>query len=426
MVNENAIKAKEKRWPFILLIVLCFLAYTATYVGKYSYAANINYVIDSFGVDLKAAGLVETCLFITYGAGQIVNGILCRYYNVKWSVFSGLAIVTILNFLIPFVPFYLYAVLWSVMGIGAALLWTSLVRLLSDNLPASYLDGAILVMSAPMALGTVIIYGIGAAFAQHGLDQYLFYFAGAFTGIVALLWLFLLPLTKAQTARAKVSKETPEKPKNLQSPWKAYLAFFIVVGLVSIAINLVKDGAQTWIPRVLKDSYGFSNSVSSLFTMILPLAGVLGAFIGIAIHKNIKNLIALILVFLLGGGLSLGLIYFLYADSSTLLIVSMGFLSCFMYAANNIVTNMIPLYLRDKFPSGLLAGLIDGLCYLGSAISSFGLGGIADAGGWSLVFLILWICLLSVILVSAIYLLIRAVKAKRQKANAADSSVNPN
>lgn len=406
---------KTERGPYVLLIILCFLAYTATYVGKYSYAANINYVIDSFAIGLKDAGLVETCLFVTYGAGQIVNGILCRHYDVKWSVFIGLAIIAVLNFIIPFVPFSFYALLFSIMGIGASLLWTSLVRLLSDNLPDSYLDGAILLMSAPMALGTVIIYGVGALFSNAGLDGYLFYFAGGLTAAIALLWLLSLPLTKARTASSSEGPLKQEKPSKSQSPWKAYAAFFLVIGLASIAINVVKDGTQTWASRILKDSYGFSNSISSLFTMVLPLAGVLGAFLGIAIHKKIKNLVALISLFLLGGALSLGLIYFLYADSSTLFIVSVGFLSCFMYAANNIVTNMIPLYLRDKFPSGLLAGLIDGLCYLGSAISSFGLGGIADAGGWNSAFLTLWITLLIVLSASGAYLLWTSLFKKRRK-----------
>lgn len=419
MAMENCTDIKEskpvlqEKWRFILLIIIAFLAYTATYVGKYSYAASINFVIDHFGVSLSESGLVESCLFISYGAGQIINGILCRYYDVRWSVLSGLIIVGILNFIIPFVPFSSFAYLWVIMGIGASLLWTSLVRILSDNLPSSLLDTAILVMSAPMALGTLIIYGMEAVFSQAKIDMSLFYFAGGFVLLIAFVWLALLPLTKAKTKPQKIVVSENKSEAKTKSPWKEYASFFILIGLMAIIINLVKDGAQTWIPRVLKDSYGYSNSISSLLTMVIPLAGVVGAFVGVAIHKKIKNYIVLILLFILLSSLSLGLVYFLYADSSTLLVISIAFLSCFMYAANNIITNMIPLYLRDKFPSGLLAGLIDGLCYLGSAVSSIGLGAIGDQGGWNMVFLVLWTMTLSLSALTIIYLVINWLIKKK-------------
>lgn len=408
-IKQNTPVLQEK-WRYIVLIIIAFLAYTATYVGKYSYAASINFVIDHFGVTLSEAGLVESCLFISYGVGQIVNGILCRFYNVKWSVFGGLLIIVAMNFLLPWVPFSLFAVLWVFMGIGASFLWTSLVRLLSDNLPESLLDTAILVMSAPMALGTLIIYGTGAGFSSAKLDIDLFYFAGGFVLLVAIIWMVLLPLTKAKIKAPKMSHEKTAPKEKTSSPWLAYASFFILIGLMAIIVNLVKDGAQTWIPRVLKDSYGFSNSISSLLTMVMPLAGVLGAFLGVMIHKKVKNYVALILIFLLLSSLSLGLIYFFYAGSAPLLVVSMSFLSCFMYSANNIITNMIPLYLRDKFPSGLLAGLIDGLCYLGSALSSLGLGAIGDHGGWNTVFLVLWILLICLSFLTIVYLAISRFK----------------
>lgn len=417
MENEKVTEKPIERWRYILLIVLCFLAYTATYVGKYSYAANINYIIDHFTISLSDAGLVETCLFIAYGAGQILNGIFCRFYNVKWSVFGGLALIFSLNFIIPFVPFSAYAPLWAFMGVGASFLWTSLVRLMSDNLPGDLLDVAILVMSAPVALGTIIIYGVGAGFASASLDGYLFYFAGGFVLLIAILWLVLLPLSKAKTKPLPVLKSTSETPVKTKSPWKSYLFFFIVIALSSVTINFAKDGAQTWIPKVLKDSYGYSNATSNLFTMILPLAGVLGAFFAVFLHKKLKDFIGLTLFFLLLSAVALGLIYFFYLQSAALLIACMACLSCFMYAANNVVTNMVPLYLRDKFPSGLLAGLIDGLCYIGSAFSSFGLGAISDQGGWGSVFLSLWIAVLLVSGVAALYVLLSHLFPKKPQAD---------
>ena len=42
--------------------------------------------------------------------------------------------------------------------------------------------------------------------------------------------------------------------------------------------------------------------------------------------------------------------------------------------------------MRGKVNSGLFAGILNGFCYLGSTISSYGLGAIADGFGWTAVF----------------------------------------
>ena len=61
-------------------------------------------------------------------------------------------------------------------------------------------------------------------------------------------------------------------------------------------------------------------------------------------------------------------------------------------------TSMAPLYWKDKINSGLLAGVLNGFCYLGSTLSSYGLGVIADFSGWNAVFWLLFIlCIIAVV-----------------------------
>ena len=59
-----------------LLIVACWLVYTASYLGKYCYSCNLNGIMGHYGVSHADAGLVSTMFFFAYGAGQIINGIL--------------------------------------------------------------------------------------------------------------------------------------------------------------------------------------------------------------------------------------------------------------------------------------------------------------------------------------------------------------
>ena len=57
-------------------------------------------------------------------------------------------------------------------------------------------------------------------------------------------------------------------------------------------------------------------------------------------------------------------------------------------AATNLYTSKAPLYLADRANAGFLSGFLNGLCYLGNAVSSFALGLIADEQNWTLIFVV--------------------------------------
>ena len=81
-VNENAVRKRDIR-----IIFICWLAYTAAYVGRLNYNASIVALIADLGVTKAEAGLVSSFFFFAYGAGQLVNGILSKKYNAKIMIF---------------------------------------------------------------------------------------------------------------------------------------------------------------------------------------------------------------------------------------------------------------------------------------------------------------------------------------------------
>ena len=66
-------------------------------------------------------------------------------------------------------------------------------------------------------------------------------------------------------------------------------------------------------------------------------------------------------------------------------------LACMMAAINNVITSMFPLDNRDKMDSGLLAGLLDTLCYVGSSAAGTLLGKMSQSLGWESVLMTLFI-----------------------------------
>ena len=172
-----------------LLLILCWVVYTCSYIGKLSYGANIKLIGDAFNVSNASTGLVSTCFFFAYGIGQIVNGIMCKKYNVKYVVFTCLAIASAMNICIAFSPkFELLKFFWLVNGIVMSFLWPTLIRLLSETMKKDKIDRAIVVMGTTVATGTFLIYGISALFAAIGDYRWSFCVAALLLVSIAVVW----------------------------------------------------------------------------------------------------------------------------------------------------------------------------------------------------------------------------------------------
>ena len=88
---------------------------------------------------------------------------------------------------------------------------------------------------------------------------------------------------------------------------------------------------------------------------------------------------------------------------------------CFLVSScNSVITSIFPLFMKGKVNSGLIAGVLNGFCYLGSTLSSYGLGSIADNWGWIAVFWTLLFVCAAVCLCAGIYLLISKKKAIKE------------
>ena len=142
---------------------------------------------------------------------------------------------------------------------------------------------------------------------------------------------------------------------------------------------------------ILKDLYHLPDYISILLTIFLPILAIFGTAVSVWLHKKIKNFVALCMVLFLCTGILIGLvIVFLPQEVFIITVSSFALVSCLMSGVNNVVTSMVPLYWKDKINSGMVAGILNGFCYVGSTVSSYGLGAVADAWDWSAVFWLLF------------------------------------
>lgn len=374
---------KQKR-----VMWLCWTVYVAAYLGRYSYQANVNLIMADYGADHAEAGLVATFFFFAYGAGQIIHGLLCRKYPERTLIPLVLAASAALNLPLYFgaVPFPVIKYLWFVNGLLQSVLWPLVVLLLSRNLDEAHLHRAILLMSTTTSVGTLLAYGGSAAFVRWGSYR-LSFLTGCIVPVLAgLAWLLLYSPIPGTAPAPGPAKKARSGGKLTAIPF-----FLVLLGFFAAADNFMKDGLQTWVPAILKETYRLPDDLSIILSLVLPVLGIFGAMLTIAVNRRIKGYVPLAAFFF---GLSALLIACIrcFSLGAVLLLAAMGCVVLLAHAINNVVTALAPLELRSRFNSGTIAGVLNGCCYVGSTVSTYALGTLADRRGWNAVFSLLLLC----------------------------------
>lgn len=425
MVNikgSNTAKASDGAH---LLIFLAWLLYTVSYLGKVNYSANITQIVDYYQISKAEAGIVPSFFFFAYGIGQVVNGLLCKKYNIKWMIFLSLFVSAVINLVVALTPdFEIIKWLWMLNGFMLSILWPTLVRLLSGALPQKDLGKSSVVMGTTVAAGTLVIYGLSSVFAMFDKFQLSFYTASFFDLIIAVLWVCLykkaFKCAYEEKKKEDISYNNEVKKeksfKNVKAEKNIIYITICVLCLYAVIVNLTKDGLTTWVPSILKENFAMSDSVSILLTLTLPGVAIFGNLVALKTHKFLPDYIThCFVVFIIIGGIVGVIITGISRTQIILTLVGLMFVNFMSSSLNSLVTSIFPMFMREKVNSGLFAGILNGFCYVGSTISSYGLGLIADKFGWISVFWLLIGCCFFAGIVWCIYICVRYILCVRER-----------
>ncbi|MBP5312596.1 MAG: MFS transporter, partial [Clostridia bacterium] len=347
------------------LIALCWLVYTVSYLGRYSFSSNITNIMDFFGVSHADAGLVTTFFFFAYGAGQFINGLLCKKYD-KQILFPAVLITASLANVAVFagIPFGAVKYVWLVNGIVQSVLWSSIVNILTDMLDEKHLKTSLVVLGSTTAAGTFITYFAGFLFTHLGRFMFIFLFAAIVMTAVGFVWAFsykrICAEIKLYRPDANASSgDTAESQPGAAAAGrftKAMVASIIIFAVFAVICNFLKDGLQTWVPGMLKEIYGLEDSVAILVSLILPLlSAACGAFTVFA-RKYIKNTILLTAVLFAVCGVFSVALKLLIGVSFFLSAAFYGIIAFLSHCINTCITVVTPFHFKNTGRSGLLSG----------------------------------------------------------------------
>ncbi len=405
-----------------LLLLMCFLVYAISYIGKRTYSVNIVNVESALQVSKELAGYVSSAFFACYGVGQLANGFLCEKMNSKWTISVALLLSAILTAVMYFLTNVLaMAIIWGLNGLVLSVLWTHCIKLLATIKDEKYTARSVTVMSVTLPVGVMAAFGLGTLFSY--LNRFnpdfwkvsYFVSAGLLAGVAVAFFAVISYLEKAQKPAEQTERPLPNLSAENQTQggnlFKAMGFALVPVFLICVCTGLVRDGADTWLPSLLKDAYTMPAFFSILLTVGLPLMGVFSAILSTLLIKKTKNVM---LSCLLAGGLATAIgvvLIFTFQLNMPLLVVLFMALSLTAYTLSNTLTSVFPLYYKQQIKSGQAAGIINTFVYLGSTVSSTLLGGLVDNFGWQSFMICMSVCAVIIAGMSVLGLLLLRKKA---------------
>ncbi len=374
-----------------LLFWLCWLAYFCTYIGRLNYNASIAEILQAENISKAQAGLISTCSFFTYGIGQLCNGVIGDRVSSKWMMFAGLVVSAAVNICMGMAhSVALMTVLWGINGFAQSMTWSPIIKLFSDYLPARNRVKASVNISTSSALGTLVSYLLAAACIALASWRATFFSAAIFMFIVAALWLIGLTKVERYSERHGVlEEEAPMDPNYIPKDNVSFRHLMMASGMLFIGIAVVmhgilKDGVTTWVPTYISEIFQIGSSASILATTLLPIINLSGVYAASWLNrKYFKNeMLTSGFFFVLAVASLLCLVWF--GDSNVILaVLLLAVTTSSMIGINTMTISVIPLYFAKSGKSASATGVLNSFTYLGSAVSSYGIGAISGAMGWN-------------------------------------------
>ncbi len=391
------------------LFLYCFLAYTCSYLGRKNLSACLPAIIAEGLLDKTYAGYVTTAYMLVYGIGQMVSGLLAARIKPKYLIGTGLVGAGLCNLVMSFAPPALFPVIWALNGACHSLLWSPIIRVFTDLLPAGKRERAGVNIAASCSIGAVLAYLIPALVLKLAGWRVVFVVSGCVLLAAAAVWVvghgFLrsyiahmekVCFSEREALRQRAAAEAPSAvaTATATSKKRSLIGVFAVSGLWLMLFSLLCNGAlrdavETWAPTFLSEQFGLEESLAALCSVLIPIFSLVGPYVAEALHhKLIRNEIYTGgLLFVLATVCIVG-IYFTRESSVILCAVFMAVSVAAMFGTNHMFLTVVPYHFAPMGLSATVSGTLNSIIYLATALFSSAYGIIAETAGWSVLILV--------------------------------------
>lgn len=385
-IRKTLTNEKSSRAVFLA----CWIVYAVAYITRNTYSVTIVVLTGASLLTPTQAGLISTCYFAAYGTGHLVNGILADRISPRFMMISGIAGTVAANLLMAAVSpdFTSMLIIWTVNGFLEAMLWAPIVAILSGMIAENKRREYVADMCTSKPVGVISAYLLSSICSFLGLPSFAIYCVAAGVGAVSCV-IFALAYHKAFSAPDVADAKPELKLRTEGKKSGSLLTLLASAGALIFVIpvifhGMLNDGLLSWVPTLIRDSYDTSDGFSTLLTVLLPLANLVGAVLANYIIGKFfkKNHAAVGVLFM-----ALSIVpTVLFLDPTALPlavgVVCLILISLLMTAFNHIFSTLVPVEFAPYGRASTVSGIINSLIYAGCALSTYVFGSVSERIGW--------------------------------------------
>lgn len=420
----------EKQMKF--LCFLCCLAYFMSYLTRLNYAACMVELQDVLQITKSVAGLPVTACFLSYGFGQIICGVLGDRFRPQMMIFAGLAGACCCNLLVACFPrMELIVPVWCANGFFQAMLWPPMVRIMAECMNDKWYKNSCVLVSMASSGATIAIYLVTPVCIQVSGWRAAFFLPAALGILAALFWY-------GNTRKLEVGNRTVPEAEGAGNPGAAegekcagnpgdvsgdkgvgspgavsgekrignsgaaadgkhslFVQLIVDAPLVLILLAIIlqgmlRDGITTWMPVYMSETFGMSNAKSILSAAALPLFSVFSVLLASLLLDCLKSEV-FTAACLFGLGALSGIAMLAAFDSLPVLcILMMTLITGCAHGINLMLISRVPRHFTRYGKVSSVSGILNSATYVGSSLSTYGFGAVAEQAGWMQV-VVIWI-----------------------------------
>lgn len=399
---DNAIDTAQRKRMLRLSAVLfaaCWAVYCASYLGRINYSAALTAIVADGVFPKSQAGLIGTVYFFCYGTGQIISGIFGDRVSPYKMITAGLVFTSAANFLMPACSssYILMSVVWGFNGLAQSMLWTPILFIISNVIPAEYRNRACLYIAASYPTGSFLSYIISTLCIRFASWRFAFYVPAVIILCVLAVWAVVAAKSSKVLGYKKEISASPDsgsdaKPAPIGKLIASSGAVLICAGI--LIHGMLKDGVTSWVPTLITEEYSVPAFFSVLLSTLLPIVNLSGAWFSTKLFEKVfkNNEIAVTAFCFALSLIPLAGLVFVGKYHISICVIFFALFTSLIVAINHMFITLIPVRFAKYGRASTMGGIFNATTYIGCAISTYGFGAVSEKLGWTAT-VIFWLIL---------------------------------
>ena len=362
----------------LIIFFTCYLAYTSIYIARLNLSMASPGFLQENILTQEQIGMIGSIFFVVYALGRIINGIIGDRTSPWIMISSGLVLAGLSNLFIGLHPTFLsILLLWGTNAYAQSMLWSSLIRIISEIYTYEKAKKMMSYMVTSVATGNILGILLGTAIINRLGLQFAFILPG---GLLLVLCLLIILTTKSVICPTAKKAHIPTTHLVREKNIRTMIAPTVFHGMI-------KDNISLWMTVFFVDQYNIDLNQSAAFVLFIPVVGFLGRIAYPTLYRLYKE-----------KERKLTSHAFILCVVSSVLLLSKAIppivaLLCLslIYAAisviNTFLLTAVPLQFAASGNQSSVSGVMDFFTYLGAGIGSLIFGYLVGWFGYPAMFL---------------------------------------